>query len=436
MKVVMIGTGYVGLVSGSCFAKIGAQVTCVDNVAAKIDALKAGKIPIYEPGLDAVVAEGVKAGLLTFTTDLKNAVAGADLVFIAVGTPSAKDGSADLSYVFAAAAEIADALTGYAVVVTKSTVPVGTNRKVEKILRERRPGFAVDVASTPEFLREGAAISDFMEPDRIVVGTDTARARDLLRQLHAPLIRNEGQFVATTVETAELTKYAANAFLAVKISFINEIADFCEKVGADVEAVARGMGLDKRIGRWGLSTGPGYGGSCFPKDTRALAHMMRAGDSPTRIVETTISVNEDRKKTLASRVAAALGGSMKGKTVALLGLTFKANTDDMRESPSLDLVPDLRAAGAIVRAFDPAGMDEAKKHPEMAGLVWTGDSYDAARDADVAVIVTEWSEFKALDLGKLKAALRAPLVVDFRNMHDPVAMQAAGLRYVSLGRAA
>jgi len=436
MKVVMIGTGYVGLVSGSCFAKIGAQVTCVDNVAAKIDALKAGQIPIYEPGLDAVVAEGVKAGRLTFTTDLKSAVAGADLVFIAVGTPSAKDGSADLSYVFAAAAEIADALTGYAVVVTKSTVPVGTNRKVENILRERRPGFAVDVASTPEFLREGAAISDFMEPDRIVVGTDTARARDVLRQLHAPLIQNESQFVATTVETAELTKYAANAFLAVKISFINEIADFCEKVGADVEAVARGMGLDKRIGRWGLSTGPGYGGSCFPKDTRALAHMMRAGDSPTRIVETTISVNEDRKKTLASRVAAALGGSVQGKTVALLGLTFKANTDDMRESPSLDLVPDLRVAGAIVRAFDPAGMDEAKKHPEMAGLVWAGDSYEAARDADVAVIVTEWNDFKTLDLGKLKAALRTPLVVDFRNLHDPAAMQAAGLRYVSLGRAA
>lgn len=436
MKVVMIGTGYVGLVSGSCFAKIGAQVTCVDNVAAKIDALKAGQIPIYEPGLDAVVAEGVRAGRLTFTTDLKAAVAGADLVFIAVGTPSAKDGSADLSYVFAAAAEIADALTGYAVVVTKSTVPVGTNRKVEKILRERRPGFAVDVASTPEFLREGAAISDFMEPDRIVVGTDTDRARDLLRQLHAPLIRHEGQFVATTVETAELTKYAANAFLAVKISFINEIADFCEKVGADVEAVARGMGLDKRIGRWGLSTGPGYGGSCFPKDTRALAHMMRAGDSPTRIVETTISVNEDRKKTLASRVAAALGGSVQGKTVALLGLTFKANTNDMRESPSLDLVPELRAAGAIVRAFDPAGMDEAKKHPEMAGLVWGRDSYEAAKDADVAVIVTEWNDFKTLDLGKLKAALRGPLVVDFRNLHDPAAMQAAGLRYVSLGRAA
>ncbi len=436
MKVVMIGTGYVGLVSGSCFAKIGAQVTCVDKVAAKIEALKAGQIPIYEPGLDAVVAEGVKAGRLTFTTDLKSAVAGADLVFIAVGTPSADDGSADLSYVFAAAAEIADALTGYAVVVTKSTVPVGTNRKVEKILRERRPGFAVDIASTPEFLREGAAISDFMEPDRIVVGTDTARARDQLRQLHTPLIRNEGQFVATTVETAELTKYAANAFLAVKISFINEIADYCEKVGADVEAVARGMGLDKRIGRWGLSTGPGYGGSCFPKDTRALAHMMRAGDSPTRIVETTIGVNEDRKKTLAARVAVALGGSVKGKTVALLGLTFKANTDDMRESPSLDLVPELRAAGAILRAYDPAGMDEAKKHAEMAGLIWTRDSYDAARDADVAVIVTEWNDFKTLDLARLKAALRGPVVVDFRNLHDPAAMKAAGLRYVSLGRAA
>ncbi len=436
MKVVMIGTGYVGLVSGSCFAKIGAQVTCVDKVAAKIEALKAGQIPIYEPGLDAVVAEGVKAGRLTFTTDLKSAVAGADLVFIAVGTPSADDGSADLSYVFAAAAEIADALTSYAVVVTKSTVPVGTNRKVEKILRERRPGFAVDIASTPEFLREGAAIGDFMEPDRIVVGTDTARARDLLRQLHTPLIRNEGQFVATTVETAELTKYAANAFLAVKISFINEIADYCEKVGADVEAVARGMGLDKRIGRWGLSTGPGYGGSCFPKDTRALAHMMRAGDSPTRIVETTIGVNEDRKKTLAGRVAAALGGSVQGKTVALLGLTFKANTDDMRESPSLDLVPELRAAGAVLRAYDPAGMDEAKKHAEMAGLIWTRDSYDAAKDADVVVIVTEWSDFRTLDLARLKAALRSPLVVDFRNLHDPAAMKAAGLGYVSLGRAA
>ncbi len=433
MKIAMIGTGYVGLVSGACFAEFGPHVTCVDLDEAKIQRLLAGEIPIYEPGLDDLVAKGIKTGRLAFTTDLKTAVADADAVFIAVGTPSRRgDGHADLRYVEAAAAEIARAMTGYTVVVTKSTVPVGTGRRVSEIIRETNPTADFDVASNPEFLREGSAIGDFMRPDRVVIGAESERARQVMQSLYRPLYLTETPIVMTTLETAELTKYAANAFLATKITFINEIADLCEKVGANVQDVARGMGLDGRIGKKFLHAGPGYGGSCFPKDTIALVRTAQEYGSPARIVETVVQVNDRRKGAMASRVIAAAGGSLRGKTVGVLGVAFKPNTDDMRDAPSLAIVPALQDAGAKVRAFDPAAMHEAQ--PLLPGVTWCEDAYDVAKGADVLVLITEWNEFRALDLDRIAAVMIAPVLVDLRNVYRPDEVRAAGFKYSSIGR--
>ena len=433
MKIAMIGTGYVGLVSGACFAEFGPHVTCVDLDEAKIQRLLNGEIPIYEPGLDDLVAKGIKTGRLAFTTDLKTAVADADAVFIAVGTPSRRgDGHADLRYVEAAAAEIARAMTGYTVVVTKSTVPVGTGRRVAEIIRETNPTADFDVASNPEFLREGSAIGDFMRPDRVVIGAESERARQVMQSLYRPLYLTETPIVMTTLETAELTKYAANAFLATKITFINEIADLCEKVGANVQDVARGMGLDGRIGKKFLHAGPGYGGSCFPKDTIALVRTAQEYGSPARIVETVVQVNDRRKGAMASRVIAAAGGSLRGKTVGVLGVAFKPNTDDMRDAPSLAIVPALQDAGAKVRAFDPAAMHEAQ--PLLPGVTWCEDAYDVAKGADVLVLITEWNEFRALDLDRIAAVMIAPVLVDLRNVYRPDEVRAAGFKYSSIGR--
>ncbi|HVV27152.1 MAG TPA: UDP-glucose/GDP-mannose dehydrogenase family protein [Rhizomicrobium sp.] len=431
MRIAMIGTGYVGLVSGACLSEFGHDVVCIDKDAAKVDTLKQGGIPIFEPGLDDVVAANAKAGRLSFTTDLKAAVAGADAVFIAVGTPSRRgDGHADLSYVFAAAEEIAEALTGYAVVVTKSTVPVGTSRKVEEIIRRKRPKAEFDMASNPEFLREGSALEDFRRPDRVVVGCDTERARAVMREVYRPLYLNETPIVFTTRESSELIKYAANAFLATKITFINEMADICEKVGGNVQDVARGIGLDGRIGNKFLHAGPGYGGSCFPKDTLALVQTAQELDAPTRIVEAVVAVNERRKLDMAKKIETAFGG-VAGKTVAVLGLTFKPNTDDMRDAPSLVILPYLQKAGAAIRAFDPEGHKEAAKH---LTLDYRKDAYDTIEGADGVVILTEWNEFRALDLPRVKAALKTPLMVDLRNIYRPAQMAEAGFRYVSVGR--
>ena len=433
MRIAMIGTGYVGLVSGTCFSEFGITVTCVDNDAAKIEKLHQNIMPIYEPGLDEMVADNVKAGRLSFTTDLKAAVKDADAVFIAVGTPSRRgDGHADLSYVYAAAEQIADAMDGYTVIVNKSTVPVGTGDEVEKIIRTRRPDAKFDVVSNPEFLREGSAINDFMRPDRVVIGTESDDARAVMRQLYRVLYLIETPIVFTSRRTSELIKYAGNTFLATKITFINEIADLCEKVGANVHDVAKGIGLDGRIGKKFLHAGPGYGGSCFPKDTLALVKTARDYGSPIRIVETVVAVNDERKKAMAERIIKAGGGDLKGKTVAVLGLTFKPNTDDMRDSPSLDIVPALVAAGAKVRAFDPEGTEEAKKL--LSGIDYAEDAYDALKGADVLAIVTEWNEFRALDLKRVKALLKSPVVVDLRNVWDPQEMRDAGFTYVSVGR--
>lgn len=433
MRIAMIGTGYVGLVSGTCFSEFGVDVVCVDKDAAKIEKLHQNVMPIYEPGLDELVADNVRAGRLSFTTDLKEAVKDADAVFIAVGTPSRRgDGHADLSYVYAAAEEIADAMTGYTVVVTKSTVPVGTGDEVEAIIRKRRPDAQFDVVSNPEFLREGSAINDFMRPDRVVIGTESDRARAVMKQLYRVLYLIETPIVFTSRRTSELIKYAGNTFLATKITFINEIADLCEKVGANVHDVAKGIGLDGRIGKKFLHPGPGYGGSCFPKDTLALVKTARDFGAPLRIVETVVDVNDKRKKAMAERVVAACGGSVQGKTVAVLGLTFKPNTDDMRDSPALDIVPALVAAGATVKAFDPEGMEEAKKL--LSGITYCNDSYETLQGADCLVIVTEWNEFRALNLSKVKAALKAPVVIDLRNVYDPVEMNEAGFAYTSIGR--
>ncbi len=433
MRIAMIGTGYVGLVSGTCFSEFGVDVICVDKDESKIERLKAGEIPIFEPGLDALVASNVKAGRLSFTTDLTSAVRGADAVFIAVGTPSRRgDGHADLSYVYAAAEEIAHALDDYAVVVTKSTVPVGTGREVEAIIRKIRPD--VDVVSNPEFLREGSAINDFMRPDRVVIGTESERAREVMRQLYRVLYLIETPIVFTSRETSELIKYAGNAFLAMKITFINEIADLCEAVGADVHDVSRGIGLDGRIGKKFLHPGPGYGGSCFPKDTLALVRTARDYESPMRLIETTVEVNDTRKKALAGRVAAAVGGVLSGKRIAVLGLTFKPNTDDMRDSPSLDLVPALVAGGATVAAFDPEGTDEAKKLLPDA-VIYAEDAYDAMEGADALVIVTEWNAFRSLDLDRVKSLMKAPVVVDLRNIYEPKTMAEEGFVYSCVGRA-
>ena len=431
MRIAMIGTGYVGLVSGACLSEFGHQVCCIDKDEAKVTALRQGNIPIFEPGLDEVVAANVKAGRLSFDTHLKEAVAGADAVFIAVGTPSRRgDGHADLSYVFAAAEEIAQCLTGYAVVVTKSTVPVGTSRQVESIIKKIRPDAQFDMASNPEFLREGSAIEDFRRPDRVVVGCDTDRARELMKEVYRPLFLNETPILFTSRETSELTKYAANAFLATKITFINEMATLCEKVGADVQDVARGIGLDGRIGSKFLHAGPGYGGSCFPKDTLALAKTARDAGAPSRIVEAVMAVNDERKAEMAKKIETAFGG-VKGKTIAVLGLTFKPNTDDMRDAPSLVIVPALQQAGAIIRAYDPEGGKEARKH---LNVELCKDAYDALAGADGVVILTEWNEFRALDFAKVKAALKTPLMVDLRNIYRPAQMAQVGFRYVSVGR--
>jgi len=433
MRITMIGSGYVGLVSGACFADFGHEVTCVDLNQAKIEALQAGRIPIFEPGLDALVAENVAAGRLTFTTDLAPAVAAADVVFIAVGTPSRRgDGHADLSYVHAAARDIARAAQGFTVVVTKSTVPVGTGDEVERIIGETRPDGDIIVVSNPEFLREGAAIEDFKRPDRIVVGLEDDRAREVMAEVYRPLYLNQAPLLFVGRRTAELTKYAGNAFLAMKISFINEMADLCERTGANVQDVARGIGLDNRIGSKFLNAGPGYGGSCFPKDTLALVKTAQDHESPLRLVETTVAINDTRKRAMGRKVIAACGGDVRGKTVAVLGLTFKPNTDDMREAPSLAIIQSLQDAGAKIRAYDPEGMEQAKGMLE--NVDYATDAYDAATDADCLVLVTEWNAFRSLDLKRLAETMAAPNFVDLRNVYRSKDVEAAGLVYSSIGR--
>ncbi|MFN4129254.1 MAG: UDP-glucose dehydrogenase family protein [Paracoccaceae bacterium] len=434
MKVAMIGTGYVGLVSGVCFSDFGHDVICVDKSADKIAQLQAGVVPIYEPGLDALLQRNVEAGRLRFTTDLQEAVAGADAVFIAVGTPTRRgDGHADLTYVMAAAEEIAQALTGYAVVVTKSTVPVGTNRKVADVIRQTRPDVDFDVASNPEFLREGAAIDDFMRPDRVVIGLDSDRAQQVMSDIYRPLFLREFPIVFTDLESAEMIKYAANGFLAVKISFINEIAALCERVGADVKAVAKGMGLDGRIGNKFLHAGPGYGGSCFPKDTQALARIGQDYGVPQRITETVIAVNTEVKRRMIDKALDLCDGSFKGKTVAVFGVTFKPNTDDMREAPSLTIVPAMIGAGATVHVVDPQGRREGEHL--LPGVQWFSDAYAAAEGADLVMLLTEWNEFRALDLQRLSAIMRLARMADFRNVYDRAAVIDAGFAaYDGVGR--
>jgi UDPglucose 6-dehydrogenase len=433
MRIAMIGAGYVGLVSGACFSEFGHEVVCVEKDASKLDRLQRGEAPIYEPGLEPLMTTNMRAGRLSFTGDIARAVDKAEAIFIAVGTPSRRgDGHADLTYVYAAAREIAAALTGYAVIVTKSTVPVGTSREIARIVQETRPAGSFDIASNPEFLREGSAIGDFMRPDRVVIGVESDRAREVVRAIYRPLFLIETPILFTSLETSELIKYAANAFLATKITFINEIADVCERLGADVHDVARGMGLDGRIGRKFLHAGPGYGGSCFPKDTLALVRTAREAGAPVRIVEAVADVNESRKHRMVEKIVEACGGSLKGRTIAVLGLTFKPNTDDMREAPSLVIVPGLIAAGAAVRAFDPAGMTEAQEL--LDGVDWCADAYQAMDGADAVVIITEWNEFRALDLARAKALLRRPVFIDLRNIYNPGEMAAAGFDYRSIGR--
>ena len=433
MRIAMIGSGYVGLVSGACFAQFGHDVVCIDKDAAKIALLRKGVMPIYEPGLDKLVTDNVRAGRLDFGTNLGDAVGTADAVFIAVGTPTRRgDGHADLSYVYAAAAEIADAIRDYTVVVTKSTVPVGTGREVARIIRETRPTTDFDVASNPEFLREGAAIEDFMKPDRVVIGVESQRARDVMSAIYRPLNLIQTPMVFTNIETAEVTKYAGNAFLATKITFINEIADLCEKVGADVHDVARGIGLDGRIGRKFLHPGPGFGGSCFPKDTLALAYTAREANAPQTIVEQVIEVNNARKKRMAQKIIDFCGGSVSGLTIGVLGVTFKANTDDMRDAPSLDIVPALIAAGAKIVAFDPEGMTEAARM--LPGVAFAKTAYEAVTGADVLVVITEWHEFRGLDPRRLKEAMRQPRIVDLRNIFNPDEMRGLGFAYEGIGR--
>jgi UDPglucose 6-dehydrogenase len=433
MRIAMIGTGYVGLVSGACFSDFGHVVSCVDKDAAKIARLRDGAIPIFEPGLEALVASNVEAGRLSFTTDSASAVRSADAIFLAVGTPSRRgDGFADLSYVYEAAREIAAEIQDFTVIVIKSTVPVGTNDEVDAIIRKQRPDADFSVVSNPEFLREGAAIEDFKRPDRVVVGTDDERARRVMHELYRPLFINETPILFTGRRAAELIKYASNAFLATKITFINEMADLCEKCGADVQEVARGMGLDRRIAGKFLHAGPGFGGSCFPKDTAALSAIGQRHGTPIRIVETVIGVNDARKRAMADKIVAACGGSLAGKTIAVLGLTFKPNTDDMREAPSLVIVPALEAQGARVRAYDPQGMAEARKL--MPRLETAADPYACIEGADAMVILTEWDQFRALDLDRVKQALRSPVVVDLRNVYKPAEMAAKGLSYVGVGR--
>jgi UDPglucose 6-dehydrogenase len=433
MRVAMIGVGYVGLVSGACFADFGHKVTCVDKDAGRIAALNRGEVPIYEPGIAELVASNAREKRLVFTTELAGAVAGADAVFIAVGTPSRRgDGHADLSYVYAAAREIAKALSGFTVVITKSTVPVGTGDEVERIIRETRPDAEVEVVSNPEFLREGAAIRDFKHPDRIVIGTENARAREVMAELYRPLYLNAAPLLFTGRRTAELIKYAANAFLATKITFINEIADLAEKVGADVQEVARGMGLDNRIGGKFLHAGPGFGGSCFPKDTLALLKIGQDHDAPLRIVEAVMAVNDARKRAMARKVLAALGGDLRGKTIAVLGLTFKPNTDDMREAPSIPLIAALQDMGAKVRVYDPVGMEQAKT--QLTSVTYCDDAYSCAEGASALVLVTEWEQFRALDFSRLKKVMARTVMVDLRNIYSAEEVTRHGFAYESVGR--
>ena len=433
MRITMIGSGYVGLVSGACFADFGHDVCCVDKDAGKIDRLLRGVMPIYEPGLDALVERNVQAGRLRFTTDLADGVGDADAVFIAVGTPSRRgDGHADLSYVHGAAREIGEAITGYTVVVTKSTVPVGTGDEVERIIREANPDAEFGVVSNPEFLREGAAIDDFKRPDRIVIGSEDGQATEVMRQVYRPLYLNQAPILVTGRRTAELIKYAGNAFLATKITFINEIADLCEKVGANVQEVARGIGLDNRIGSKFLHAGPGYGGSCFPKDTLALLKTSQDYEATQRIVEAVVAVNDTRKRAMGRKVIAAMGGEVRGRTVAVLGLAFKQNTDDMRDSPAIAVVQALTDAGAKVRAFDPEAMEQAR--PLLPDIDYAGGPYEAIEGADALVVVTPWDAFRALDLGRIKSLLASPVVVDLRNIYDPEQVRGAGLAYTGIGR--
>ena len=441
MRIAVIGTGYVGLVSGACFSDFGTTVICVDKAIDKIERLDRGEMPIYEPGLEQLVAVNVRAGRLSFSTDLALAVDGADAVFIAVGTPSRRgDGHADLSYVFAAAEEIAHAITGYTAIVTKSTVPVGTGRKVAEVIARARPdlklGRDFDVVSNPEFLREGSAIEDFKRPDRVVIGSlpESDKAREVMRELYRPLYLLETPILFTGLETSELIKYAANSFLAAKITFINEVANLCEVVGADVSDVAKGIGLDGRIGKKFLHAGPGYGGSCFPKDCLALVKTARDSGSPMTLIETVVEVNESRKKQMAQRVIAAAGGSVAGKTIGVLGLTFKPNTDDMRDSPSLAIIPELVAAGAMVKAYDPEGIHEAKKL--LPDIGYARDAYEALEGVDCIVLMTEWNEFRGLDWGRLANRAKGRVVVDLRNIYNPQQVAASGFDYYSIGRAA
>ncbi len=435
MNITMIGTGYVGLVTGTCFAEFGHHVTCVDKLTDKIERLNDGQIPIYEPGLDVLVAKNRDEGRLQFTTDVATAIGGADAVFLAVGTPTSRrgDGYADLTYIYEASRELADHLQGYTVIIDKSTVPVGTARQVERIIREQAPGADFDVASNPEFLREGAAISDFMRPDRVVIGVESKRAEEVLREVYKPLYLQETPIVSTSIETAELIKYAANAFLAVKISFINEMAAVCEAVGADVAALAKGIGMDGRIGAKFLHPGPGYGGSCFPKDTLALMRIVQEYGESVRIVEAAVEVNAAQKARMVKKIRDALGGSEAGKTIAVLGLTFKPETDDMRESPAVSILPALFEKGATIRAHDPKGMEEAKKFlPD--GIQYVGSSYEACEGADVLVLMTEWNQYRALDLDRIISLLGQPVFVDLRNVYDPQSMREKGFTYVGIGR--
>jgi UDPglucose 6-dehydrogenase len=433
VKITMIGAGYVGLVSGACFADFGHDVICFDKDEAKVDALLAGGIPIFEPGLDQLVAKNVAAGRLSFTTDPAQALADPDAVFIAVGTPSRRgDGHADLSYVYAAAAEIASHIKRFTVIVDKSTVPVGTGDEVERIIRETNPQADFAVISNPEFLREGAAIDDFKRPDRIVIGGEDPRGLDVMRQIYRPLALGRSAIIEMSRRGAELTKYAGNAFLATKITFINEIADLCEKVGADVQDVARGIGLDNRIGSKFLHAGPGYGGSCFPKDTLALLKTAQDHDAPQRIVEAVVAVNDNRKRAMGRKVIAACGGDVRGKTIAVLGLTFKPNTDDMRDSPAIAIVRTLQDGGATVRAYDPEGMEQAKK--DLPDIGYCASAYEAMEGADALVIITEWDAFRALDLGRVRSLLKAPILVDLRNIYPRAMVEAAGFAYTAVGR--
>ncbi|MDP7143134.1 MAG: UDP-glucose/GDP-mannose dehydrogenase family protein [Alphaproteobacteria bacterium] len=433
MRIGMIGTGYVGLVSGTCFAEFGFHVTCVDNNAEKITGLNNGKVPIYEPGLESLIEKQVRENRIAFTTDLEATVKQSDVIFIAVGTPPREsDGHADLTFVYDVARAVARCLDGYKVIVTKSTVPVGTACEVERIIREENPDADFDVVSNPEFLREGAAIGDFMRPDRVVVGTQSARAQQVLEKVYRPLYLNETPIVFTSRETAEITKYAANAFLATKITFMNEIADLCEAAGGNVQEVARALGLDGRISGKFLHAGPGFGGSCFPKDTLALAQTGQKLGTPQKIVESVVSVNEDRKIRMAEKVIKACGGSVEGKKIGVLGVAFKPKTDDVRDAPSLKIIPHLQQAGGRIAAYDPEAMDEAAKH--LSDVDWQDNAYAVADDADVLVIITEWNAFRALDLSVLKECMATPLIVDLRNIYGLSEMEQAGFRYISVGR--